>query len=108
MYDKIILTLSIVLFSFNVINCKLLNCADDVDDVVCAENEIKNFVDQIDKRGKVNLLGDYIVIERTGDETLSRTNQNLDEIIANFITNHALKFKLPTDEDSVIKVFDGK
>lgn len=103
MYDKVILliTLSICLI---VVDCNDICAENDVD---CAEREINNFVKEIDKERKVNLLGDYIVIEKVGDETVSRTNQNLDEIIANFITNHALKFKLPNNEDSIMKAFKG-
>lgn len=86
-----------------------VNCNDEcVNDVNCAERQIQNFVEEIDKEGKVQLLGDFIIIEKTGENVVSRTNENLGEKIANFMSNHLLKVKLPTDENSAIQALEGK
>lgn len=103
MYYKRLLLLSVLLICLSNVNSN----KDCVNEEECAENEIKDFIKEIDREGKVNLFGDYLVIEKTGNDVSSRMNRNLDESIASFVDNHVLKLKLPT-EDGFVKTLEGK
>lgn len=99
------LSLLLLLTIIAAINCDNGDNDGCADDVTCAETQIRNFVDEVDRERKVKLLGDFLVIEKIGEDPTSR--RNFEENIVGFLTNHVIKVKLPADEDSAVKAFEG-
>lgn len=95
--------LALVIFCVTVIRCDNdVKCGDSYD---CAEKELVGYIEELDNKESVPVIGNLVTLERIGDVQRSKTEDVIERSLR-FLANHQLKVKMPARSSR--SLIDGK
>ncbi|KAK9879986.1 hypothetical protein WA026_008495 [Henosepilachna vigintioctopunctata] len=87
-----------VILLFAVYFCACESLYDDCrDSYQCVEKRLVRFVDDLDEKSNISILGDFITLSRNQEQFQSNSGESFLERCARFLTNRELRFKLSSD-----------
>lgn len=79
------------------------------DNVACVEEKLKEALDEVDKQRNVKVLGDFLILESTGQYTrTARSDDSVTDKILRFLGDKKMKVKIPTSQNDLDKIYEGK
>ncbi|KAF5290251.1 hypothetical protein FQA39_LY14805 [Lamprigera yunnana] len=74
------------------------NCGDSIQ---CAEDNLVKVVDRFDETSSVQLIGDYVTLDKNGKEVFApKSDDGIMERIIRYLGSHEIRIKLSSSEDA--------
>lgn len=105
MYKKIVVLLALVALGVcEEVAKDVKDCAKNAD---CVEKTVVKMIDEMDNQEKVEVLGDFLTVTKTGESAVARKDEGAFDRFLRFVSNHNMKIKFPTSEAGVQKLLNG-